>query len=221
MGADSRVYLAACRQQHCLGMLHAGHSAMMTSWQRRWPVCSSLWQQPCLTMLPKPSTVGCLDSERAAVQLRLVWVCLLVGQHASGKFWWPLNQALDQKCSGSFHLDCRLAGGAHGFGRASSADDTGTQSEAEVQAAAGALLTSACGCISHSHTRLLIQYHPVLQVDCLTAAQLHVRAALIVALGRCMTWNDGSEAQAILRMARGTCLEDSLQAVQPVTLAFL
>lgn len=60
-----------------------------------------------------------------------------------------------------------------------------------------------------------------LQGGCPTPGQLQVRAALTVALGRCMLWNGGSEAPAILRAAKGTWLEDSLHAVQPAVLAFL
>ncbi len=60
-----------------------------------------------------------------------------------------------------------------------------------------------------------------LQGDCPTSGQLQVRAALIVALGRCMTWNGGSEAPAILRVVKGSWLEDALHAVQPAALAYL
>jgi hypothetical protein len=67
----------------------------------------------------------------------------------------------------------------------------------------------------------LHQYCQKLKGDSLTAGQLQVRAALVVALGRCMTWSGASEAPAILQAVQGTWLEDALHAVQPAALAFL
>lgn len=85
-------------------------------------------------------------------------------------------------------------------------------------ATAGAGATDDCVYPCQLAWSLLLLY---LQGARPTRGQLQVRAALTVALGRCMLWNGGSEAPAIIRAAKGTWLEDSLHAVQPAVLAFL
>lgn len=58
-----------------------------------------------------------------------------------------------------------------------------------------------------------------LQGEQTTAAGLHVRSALMVAVGRCMAWNGGREARAITIAA--SALEELLVSVAPTTLSYL
>lgn len=61
----------------------------------------------------------------------------------------------------------------------------------------------------------LERYAQLLSAEHTTLALLHVRSALLVALGRCMAWNSGQEAAAIATALAGTALEELLPAVTP------
>lgn len=60
-----------------------------------------------------------------------------------------------------------------------------------------------------------------LQGEQTTAAGLHVRSALMVAVGRCMAWNGGSEAPAITKLLAASALEEVLVSVAPTSLPYL
>lgn len=52
-------------------------------------------------------------------------------------------------------------------------------------------------------------------------AMLHVRSALVAALGRCMAWQNGSQAAQVLKAVADAGLAATVQAVAPSTQVFL
>lgn len=52
-------------------------------------------------------------------------------------------------------------------------------------------------------------------------AKLHVRSALVAALGRCMAWQNGSQAAQVLKAVADAGLAATVQAVAPSTQVFL
>ena len=60
-----------------------------------------------------------------------------------------------------------------------------------------------------------------LQGEQTTTAGLHVRSALMVAMGRCMAWNGGSEARALTKRLADNRLEEILASVAPAPLPHL